>query len=135
MRRTSGTTTTAWMDTSVNNEPFNHYKFGLTDHQMTQLKPIFDEMDRNARAYGWEIGQGQVMAQVINFSPDNPFLDPDWRDHVHLHTNVREAPQDAEASSTGGDQQPEQREDTPRGRWGREITYGSGVLPDEGGTG
>lgn len=40
-----------------------------------------------------------------------------------------------EASPTGGDQQPEQWQDSLRRSWGREITYGSGVLPDEGGTG
>ena len=36
-------------------------------------------MDRNARAYGWEIGHGQPLTQVIDFSPENPFIDPNWR--------------------------------------------------------
>jgi hypothetical protein len=40
------------------------------------------EMDRNARAYGWEIGHGKPLAAVIEFSEDNPFLDPTWRDLV-----------------------------------------------------
>ena len=34
--------------------------------------------DRNARAYGWEVGRGQPIGAVIQSSPDNPFLDPDW---------------------------------------------------------
>lgn len=37
------------------------------------------EMDRNARAYGWEIGRGQAIGPEIDTTPGNPFLDPDWR--------------------------------------------------------
>ena len=68
----------------MNNHPryFNHYKFGLTDYQMEQLRPVFDEMDRNARAYGWEIGRGKPLTQVLDFSPENPFIDPNWKEKV-----------------------------------------------------
>ena len=59
--------------------PFEPYKFGITDYQMGKLIPLLNEMDRNARAYGWEIGHGQPMTQVIDFSPENPFIDPNWR--------------------------------------------------------
>lgn len=39
-----------------------------------------EELDRNARAYGFEIGRGQrTDSDQIDSSPDNPFLDPDWR--------------------------------------------------------
>jgi hypothetical protein len=41
-----------------------------------------DETDRCARAYGWEIGQGKPLAAMIDSSPDNPFMDRDWRDKV-----------------------------------------------------
>jgi len=42
------------------------------------------EIDRQARAYGWEIGRGRSMDEKIDASPDNPFLDPDWRDKHSL---------------------------------------------------
>lgn len=38
-----------------------------------------EELDRNARAYGWEIGRGQPIGPQIETTPDNPFLNPDWR--------------------------------------------------------
>lgn len=162
----------------MNKPPFNHYRFGLTDHQMKQLQPVLDEMDRNARAYGWEIGQGKPLTQVLDFSPDNPFLYLNWRDNVQItpmelyrghsdfgdpndvrvneYGNVIDygpqfgeeddrgydligddgkVVQDTDAPPVGCDQQPEQREDPVGQRWGREITYGSGLLPDEGGAG
>ena len=41
------------------------------------------EIDRNARAYGFEIGRGRlVLGEVVTTSPDNPFLDPDWASNV-----------------------------------------------------
>lgn len=40
-------------------------------------------IDRNARAYGYEVGKtGELVAVVENTSPDNPFLDPNWRDRL-----------------------------------------------------
>jgi hypothetical protein len=36
------------------------------------------EIDRNARAYGFEVGRGRPAQEVVTASPDNPFLDPDW---------------------------------------------------------
>lgn len=41
-----------------------------------------EEIDRNARAYGWEVGRGRSIDEVFESSPDNPFLDPGWRDGV-----------------------------------------------------
>ena len=73
--------------------PFEPYKFGLTDHQMGKLIPLLNEMDRNARAYGWEIGHGQAMTQIIDFSPENPFIDPNWRQNiVEEESNERDNP-------------------------------------------
>lgn len=41
------------------------------------------ETDRNARAYGWEIGRrGLDPVAQVETSKDNPFLDPDWRSVV-----------------------------------------------------
>jgi hypothetical protein len=57
-------------------------KFGLTEHQMNRLRPVLDEMDRNARAYGWEIGRGQPLLDELTYSDDNPFIDPEWRENV-----------------------------------------------------
>jgi hypothetical protein len=41
------------------------------------------EIDRNARAYGWEVGRrGIAPPPAIASSPDNPFLDSGWRGSV-----------------------------------------------------
>ena len=109
------------------------HKFGLTTHQVDMLAPLMDEADRNARAYGWEIGHGSPLVAVLDFSPENPFIDPNWRDNVR--SDVGEAEDEAVSTSGGGDQQSEQREDPVRGSGDGEESDGSGVLPDEGGTG
>jgi len=47
-----------------------------------------EEMDRNARAYGWEVGHGQTLASRIeHISEENPFQDPEWRHRVFLSEN------------------------------------------------
>lgn len=39
------------------------------------------EIDRNARAYGWSVGRGHPLTpQIEDVDPENPFLDPNWRD-------------------------------------------------------
>lgn len=44
---------------------------------------IVDEIDRNARAYGWSVGQGAPLTEVlVDVSDANPFLDPNWRERV-----------------------------------------------------
>ena len=122
------------------------HKFGLTTHQVDMLAPLMDEADRNARAYGWEIGHGKPMAPVIDYSPDNPFLKSDWRNRADLYTGFSDfgsaIDSDAEEivrnivpTSDGGDPEPQQREDPVRGSGNREESDGSGLLPDEGGTG
>jgi hypothetical protein len=40
---------------------------------------LVQDMDRNARGYGWEVGRGQPLREVMTASPDNPFMDPDWQ--------------------------------------------------------
>ena len=41
------------------------------------------EIDRNARAFGWEVGRGQPIATILRkISDNNPFMDPDWRDNI-----------------------------------------------------
>ncbi len=50
-----------------------------------------DEIDRNARAYGFEIGRGQALAERIESSEDNPFLDPNWRDLIKENAGDRES--------------------------------------------
>jgi len=73
----------------------NHYKYGLTDYQMDQLMPKLNEMDRNARAYGWEIGRGAPMIDEMIYSDDNPFINPDWRENVQVN-EARDRSSDAE---------------------------------------
>ena len=37
------------------------------------------ESDRNARAYGFEVGRGKPLTeQLTDISTDNPFMDPQW---------------------------------------------------------
>lgn len=40
------------------------------------------EIDRNARAYGFEVGRGALLAEVIEYAEDNPFVDPNWHDQI-----------------------------------------------------
>lgn len=49
---------------------------------MLYTKDDLDEIDRNARAYGFEIGRGRALAEGIETSEDNPFLSPNWRDAI-----------------------------------------------------
>lgn len=45
---------------------------------------VIEESDRQARAYGWEIGKGTPIAEVVTASEENPFIDPEWRDrYIH----------------------------------------------------
>lgn len=41
-----------------------------------------DEIDRNARAYGFDVGQGAPLAEKLTTSAANPFLDPNWREQL-----------------------------------------------------
>lgn len=41
-----------------------------------------EEIDRNARAYGFEVGRGKDPKGVIHTSPDNPFMDKGWKDNI-----------------------------------------------------
>lgn len=41
-----------------------------------------DEIARQAAAYGWEVGTGQPLLSVLEAQPDNPFLNPAWREGV-----------------------------------------------------
>lgn len=36
------------------------------------------EIDRNARAFGWEVGRGAPLTRIVASSPENPFLNKDW---------------------------------------------------------
>lgn len=49
----------------------------------TDVIYIDEETDRNARAYGFEIGRGHPLASVVGkISEDNPFQDKDWKKNV-----------------------------------------------------
>ncbi len=43
------------------------------------IDKAIEEIDRCARAYGFEIGRGQSLEQKVNVSKDNPFVDKNWR--------------------------------------------------------
>lgn len=47
-----------------------------------ELAEALLEMDRNARAYGFEVGRGAPLVDEIGPSPDNPFMDLEWREEV-----------------------------------------------------
>lgn len=47
--------------------------------------PVTVEIDRNARAYGWEVANGHPLTDKIEeTSPENPFMSPDWRDGIQI---------------------------------------------------
>jgi hypothetical protein len=48
---------------------------------MVPAEDIFD-IDRQARAYGFEIGRGKSLIAAVLTSDDNPFLDRDWRSNI-----------------------------------------------------
>lgn len=43
-------------------------------------KQKLEDMDRQARGYGWEIGRGTKIEPMVQTSDDNPFLDPNWKE-------------------------------------------------------
>lgn len=49
-------------------------------------KEELEEVDRSARAYGWEIGQGKSLAEIVDMSDDNPFKDSNWRERITVVT-------------------------------------------------
>jgi hypothetical protein len=47
------------------------------------LRPsLIEEVDRAARAYGFEIGRGQALKETVETSLDNPFMNNAWRDAI-----------------------------------------------------
>ena len=61
----------------------------LVEESSSQTLPAYSlsssvsEIDRNARAYGFEVGYGAALAETIGVnSPQNPFLKDDWREHM-----------------------------------------------------
>jgi hypothetical protein len=56
----------------------------------------FEETQRNARAYGYEVGFTGQLIPTFNSSPNNPFLDPNWADSVVENGCMICGPTDAE---------------------------------------
>lgn len=53
------------------------------DHNLSWCdRSTHAEIDRCARAYGWEIGAGKRLGRIITLSPNNPFKDPNWREKM-----------------------------------------------------
>jgi len=50
-------------------------RLGASDH--------IEEIDRNARAYGWEIGKGAPLSHgAVEVTDGNPFMQSNWRDQI-----------------------------------------------------
>lgn len=59
------------------------YDVPQVDHGYVDMKEV-EEIDRCARAYGWEIGRGHPMVETISeCTLGNPFLDPNWRKVIY----------------------------------------------------
>ena len=43
---------------------------------------LLNQMARNARAYGWEVGRGAPLSKIIDSTEGNPFLDNEWIKHL-----------------------------------------------------
>jgi hypothetical protein len=54
----------------------------VTPEEFKHNSPLVKEHDRNARAYGYEVGKGAKLGRVVLATDDNPFMDPDWADKV-----------------------------------------------------
>lgn len=55
----------------------------LDDGKVGEEEARIEEVDRSARAYGWEIGKGHPLSERIEqLSPENPFLDKNWRERI-----------------------------------------------------
>lgn len=55
----------------------------MTNENQFYTKEDIEEIDRTSRAYGFEVGKGRpLLAVFTNLSPDNPFLDKDWRTKI-----------------------------------------------------
>lgn len=49
---------------------------------------VLEELDRAARAYGFEIGRGHPLTEKLtSISPDNPFMDRKWKSKIKKENN------------------------------------------------
>lgn len=51
----------------------------LADTLLEAIEPVVESIDLNARRYGWEVGNGATIGEVMESSLDNPFNE-NWRD-------------------------------------------------------
>ncbi|MCA9367601.1 hypothetical protein KC887_05080 [Candidatus Kaiserbacteria bacterium] len=63
------------------------------------LLDVLEEMFRQARAYGWEIGNGAQWAATLPSSPENPFLQRDWMRHIYDSQRTSDIGKDQERGS------------------------------------
>lgn len=56
------------------------------DGFVVMTKAQMEEVDRNARAFGWEVGRGHLMSSHLNMLPANPFSEKNWREHLDEET-------------------------------------------------
>lgn len=55
----------------------------LVDAHVARSRAQVEEIDRNARAYGWEVGRGHPLTEQLNtVESANPFLDKNWREQI-----------------------------------------------------
>lgn len=68
---------------SVDNKTVGWVKKDELVYWLREEDTSVDEEDRNARAYGFEVGRGAKLAtRIESLSEDNPFMDPNWRDMI-----------------------------------------------------
>ena len=46
------------------------------------LIKVLESMDRQARAYGWDVATSGVLADIVPHYAENPFNDPTWREKM-----------------------------------------------------
>jgi hypothetical protein len=76
-----------------------------TDDEMVTIRRVdLESIDRNARAYGWEIGRGQALSTQVDVTEGNPFMDTGWKASVPLdaeiskHSEIESAARDRDFS-------------------------------------
>lgn len=77
----------------VAKDPYADVAYSVLDQEPEKFytQDQVDEIDRNARAFGWEIGRGAIMVgNMVGTSDSNPFMSPHWKSEMGFVERCRE---------------------------------------------
>lgn len=67
---------------SMVNDELNEMEMMVDAKVIPMTKERLEELDRQARAYGWEVGNGKPLDISFELSRNNPFAYENWRDII-----------------------------------------------------